>query len=367
MTSGARAIIRLDAIRRNLRTIKSASDDAKVMAVVKANAYGHGMCEVAAALAEADCLAVARVSEAVTLREYGIDAPIAVLSGVFSEAELADAASLDLQVCVHDAVQLDWLERSTASPLIVWLKVDTGMNRLGFRPAVARDALQRLTNCAAVTELRLMTHLANADNIGDAMTDTQLERFLDVARDFTGHVGIANSAAILAAPQIAEALREFHDEGRLWVRSGLALYGISPFGGEFAGQGKLEPAMTFESTLVSVKDLPAGECVGYGGTWRAENDTVLGIVGVGYGDGYSRFIPAGAPVRVNGRTVPVIGRISMDLCAVDLGCGAQDRCGDRVILWGDDLPIENLARSAGTIPYELLTGVAARVPRQFEH
>lgn len=367
MTPGARAIIRLDAIRRNFQIIKDASDGARVMAVVKANAYGHGMVEVAATLAEADCLAVARLGEARTLRDAGIDAPIAVLSGVFSAAELADAVALDLQICVHDPVHLDWLEQNPPGRLTAWLKVDTGMNRLGFRPDKAVAALQRLEDCSAVSEVRVMTHLANADSVGDLMTDYQLTEFLSFIEEFAGHVGVANSAAILATPQIGQALRVFLEGRRLWVRSGLALYGISPFPGESARDRGLEPAMTFASSLVAVKPLTAGEVVGYGGTWRAANDTVIGIVGVGYGDGYSRAIASDTPMLVNGRRVPVIGRISMDLAAVDLGVAAKDRCGDKVTLWGPELPVEEIAPAAGTIPYELVTGVAARVPRQYEH
>ena len=358
MSFGARALIRLGAIRHNFQTIKAKVPGAKVMAVIKANAYGHGMLPVARSLSDADCLAVARLQEAAALRDAGIETPIALLGGVLSETDLVTAFDLDLQLGVHTEPQIEWLERCGQADATVWLKIDTGMNRLGFRPHEAQKLISRLQCCVA--DLRVMTHFANADDVQDDTTASQIEQFSNIVRTFDGDISIANSPAILGWEAALSVFAEHCNNGRLWVRPGLALYGISPFANQCGTDLGLQPAMRFESRLMAVKTSRAGETVGYGGTWRCERDTVLGMVAAGYGDGYSRFIPAGSPVIINDRRVPVAGLVSMDLTAVDLGPGATDQIGDPVLLWGDELPVEEIAKHAGSIPYQLVCGISNR-------
>ncbi len=337
-----------------------------MMTVVKANAYGHGMLQVARCLDDADCLAVARLNEAEQLRTAGIETPIAMLGGIASEADLQRAMDLDLQLGVHTATHVDWLAGHGKASATVWLKIDTGMNRLGFRPQEAPEMIARLQQCAAVSDLKLMSHFSNAEDVEDPATATQIERFSEVVNDFDGDISIANSAAIFAWQDELDAIESKRGDGRLWVRPGLALYGISPFPDKFGADLGLRPAMRFASQLVAVKPLRKGEAVGYGGTWHSGRDTTLGIVAAGYGDGYTRFIPAGSPVIVNGRRVKIAGLVSMDLTAVDLGPNADDQVGDPVLLWGEELPVEEVAIHAGTIPYQLVCGVSNRVAFEFE-
>jgi len=363
---GARALIRLDAIRHNFQTIKERSHGARVMAVIKANAYGHGVLPVTRCLTGADCFAVARLKEATDLREAGIGTPIALLGGVFSERDLVTAIDLDIQLAVHTESQLVWLERFGRADATIWLKIDTGMNRLGFRPHEAPNLIERLQDCAAVGDLRLLTHLANADDVQDDTTASQIKHFRKIVSAFDGDISIANSAGILGWEKELEVFAGQHSNGKLWVRPGLALYGISPLANQCGADLGLRPAMRFESRLIDVRALGEGASVGYGGTWQSERDTVLGIVAAGYGDGYSRFIPAGSPIIVNDRRVKIAGLVSMDLTAVDLGPAATDQVGDPVLLWGDELPVEEVAKHAGTIPYQLICGITNREESVFE-
>lgn len=360
MSFGARACINLGAIRQNFHHITKQAPGARVMAVIKANAYGHGLLDVADSLHDAECLAVARLSEAIQLRQAGIDKPIALLSGAFSADDMDQAINLQLQICVHAEEQITWLEKHGAADAVVWAKIDTGMHRLGFRPDIAAGVIARLRSCAAVGDVRLMTHLANADDLQDSTTKAQIDAFRAITNDFSGDVSVANSAGLLGWPEELEAFADIREAGRLWIRPGLVLYGISPFPGQCGVDLGLDPAMQFEAHLIAVKQLRKGERVGYGGTWEAQQDTVLGVVSAGYGDGYSRHIESGTPILINGRRVPVTGRISMDLCSIDLGAGATDQVGDSVILWGEDLPVEEIAEHAGTIPYQLVCGITNR-------
>jgi len=357
---GARACINLGAISKNFQIIANAAPGARVMAVIKANAYGHGLIAVAKSLQDADCLAVARLAEAISIRQAGIDTPIALLGGVFSADEIDQAIDLQLQICIHTEEQIAWLERRGSANIEVWAKIDTGMNRLGFHTETAATVIGRLGNCAAVSDVRLMTHLANADDRQDATTKKQIESFRVFTDNFAGEVSIANSAGVLGWSEELEVFADIRDAGRLWIRPGLALYGISPFAGQSGAELGLLPAMQFEAHLIAVKNLRAGERVGYGGVWQAQQSTRIGVISAGYGDGYSRHIASGTPVLVNGRRVPVIGRVSMDLCSVDLGAGATDQVGDTVVLWGEDLPVEEIAEYAAAIPYELVCGVTSR-------
>ncbi|GMR17068.1 MAG: alanine racemase [Gammaproteobacteria bacterium] len=364
MSFGARALIRLGALRHNLEVIRNTVADAPVMAVVKANAYGHGLLPVANALTGADCFGVARLNEALALRQGGIRQPVVLLSGVRTGAELQHAIDARLDLVVHCQEQVDLLQAAPAGELVVWLKIDTGMHRLGFAAGEAAAVIGRLRQCPAAGELRLMTHLASADEPQSSVTELQFQRFAALAESFDGDISIGNSPGVFGWPAAIGALLSSHRGGRCWIRCGIALYGVSPFPQGTGADLGLRPVMQFESHLIAVKALAKGDRVGYGARRRAARDTTLGLVAAGYGDGYSRFMPAGTPLQVNGRRVPLAGVVSMDLLAVDLGPDATDVVGDPVLLWGDALPVEEIARYAGTIPYQLVSGVMHREPAE---
>jgi len=354
---GARAVIKLGALRHNLQIIREKSPQAKVMAVVKANAYGHGMVETAKALSDAESLAVARLSEAQTLRAAEITAPIVILEGVFDADELSVAVSSNFEIVVHCVEQLELLENLDAGRMTVWLKFETGMNRLGLPASDAAELIERTRQCKSISTLRLMSHLANADDLQDEKTTGQLRLFESIAADFDGHISIAGSPGIFGWPEVVKA--------GSWVRPGVVLYGISPFEDSTGTDLGLQPVMQLGSRLIAVKNVEAGDKVGYGGIWQAKEDSIIGIAAAGYADGYTRFLPSGTPVLVNGRRVPLAGRVSMDMIAVDLGPGATDKFGDPVLLWGDGLPVEEIANCAGTIPYQLVCGVTHREPPEY--
>lgn len=351
MTFGARALIRLDALKHNLNVVRQYSSDAKIMAVIKANAYGHGMVAVARNLNDVDALAVARLAEAITLRDAGVQTPIVLLAGVFDAEELNAALEHDFQIVVHCHEQLDLLRQCAGGNAIVWLKFDTGMHRLGFDVRNSAALIDELQGMPAVAELRLMSHFASADEPDNPATSAQLKAFSDVAADFSGAVSIANSAGTIAWPSLA---------GECWVRPGLMLFGLSPFADRTAADLGLRPVMQFEARLIAAKPLPKNALVGYGGTYQAPEDSVLGVISAGYGDGYTRHFKTGTPVLINGRKVPLIGNVSMDMIAVDLGAGATDSVGDVATLWGDGLPVEEVAPWADAIPYDLVCGVMNR-------
>jgi alanine racemase len=355
-----RALVDSAALRHNLGTIRAYAPGAKVMAVVKANAYGHGLVATALALADADSFAVARLEEGMALRAAGVRAPIVLLEGVFSAEQLAEAAYHGFELVVHDPLQLKLLEAHRgAERFVVWIKIDTGMNRLGFRPENFPDALARLRALSVpVLELRVMTHLARADERNEAMTREQVEVF-DRALAQASLVGprrlatsIANSAGTLGWPKS-------HGD---WVRPGLALYGVSPFGGESADKYGLKPVMTLESTVLTVREVKQGETVGYAGAWRAKRDSSIAILAAGYGDGLPRHLNNGTPVLIDGARYPLVGRVSMDMIAVDVTGARKIVTGNKGVIWGAGLPVEEIATHAGTIPYELLCGVSQRVP-----
>jgi len=323
------------------------------MAVIKANAYGHGLVGVARALQEADALAVARLEEAVAIRNAGLENRIVLLEGVFNADQLPLAGALGLDLVVHSPEQVAMVEAaSLPRPVSAWLKVDTGMNRLGFRPEAARDAAARLSRCPNVAPgLRFMTHLACADERDEAMTARQVASFEAALEGLVGGRSIANSAGLLWRA----------DTRADWVRPGIMLYGVSPFAEGCGADLGLRPAMRLTSSVIAVKDVGAGERVGYGGVWTAARDARIAIVAIGYGDGYTRHLGSGTPVLVRDRRASLAGRISMDMIAVDVTGIPETRVGDEVVLWGGELPVEELARRAGTIPYELLCGVTQRV------
>jgi len=357
---GARALIRLGALKHNLDIIRKAAPGSKVMAVIKANAYGHGMVTVAQHLTDVDALAVARVPEAIQLRENGVGKPIILLAGVTDQIELAIAMESGFEPVVHCPEQVELLEATTSGSVTVWLKVDTGMNRLGFPPEDAEEFLMRLRAAPAVQEVRLMTHLASADELQSSMTSEQLRQFRPIVDGFDGAVSIGNTPGTLGWPEISDAKQEFGFRGDNWIRPGIALYGISPFAEQTGVDLGLKPVMQFEARLIATKLLQEGAQVGYRGTYTSDRDTRLGVISAGYGDGYSRHFRSGTPVLLNGRKVPLIGNVSMDMIAVDLGPDAEDAVGSVATLWGDGLPVEEVAPWADAISYELVCGVMNR-------
>jgi alanine racemase len=349
-----RAVIDAGALRHNVGRIRERSRGARIMAVVKANAYGHGLVPTALALAEVDAFAVARLEEGLALRAQGVTQPIVLLEGVFAAEQLLEAARYGFDLVVHDARQIEILEEDPGPHrFVLWVKVDTGMNRLGFRPSEFPAALARLRNLKpAPLEIRLLTHLARADEPDSAMTAEQVARFKEATRGLDCPTSIANSAGIFGELPL----------GCDWVRPGLALYGASPFGDRLGTDLGLEPAMSLETSVIAVRQVPRGETVGYGAAWRAERTSSIAIIAAGYGDGLARTLPNGTPVLIDGRRAPLCGRVSMDMIAVDVTGHAGVRVGSPVVLWGKGLPVEEIARHAGTIPYELLCGVSQRVP-----
>jgi len=360
VTFGARALIRLGALKKNLRVIRGAAPGARVMAVVKANAYGHGMVAVAKSLEGADAFAVARLPEGVSLHESGVKKPIVLLAGVLASDDLDEATERGFEIVVHCKEQIELLEQAKAGKCVVWLKFDTGMNRLGFAPEDAFALIARLHACKVVSEIRLMTHLASADDLDDPVTDEQLARFRPVIDGFGGAISIANTPATLGWSHIAAASKSIGFKGDHWIRPGLALFGISPFAGRSGHDLNLTPVMQFEARLIAIKPLREGARVGYKGRYQAQSDSVLGIISAGYGDGYTRHFRTGTPVLINGRRVPLIGNVSMDMIAVDLGIDASDNVGDIATLWGPELPVEEVAPWADAIPYELVCGIMHR-------
>ena len=345
------ARISIGAMAHNLRVARSHAGSARVFAVVKANAYGHGLSRARRALAAADGFAVLTLEEAANLRQMGVDQPILLLEGIFGADEIAACAELDLWPVLHHPAHLDWFEqRPPPRPLQIFLKFDSGMHRLGFPLAGHPAVVERVKSLPSVAGITLMTHFAQADEaVG---VDWQLQPFL---REMTGY-GLpwssANSAALLRHPDTSGA----------WVRPGLMLYGASPFVDQSAERLGLRPAMTLQSEIITVQNLQPGEGVGYGQLFRADHPMRVGVVACGYADGYPRHALTGTPVLVNGRPSRTLGRVSMDMLCVDLSGCADASVGSEVVLWGEGLSVDEVAKSAGTSSYELLCALAARVP-----
>lgn len=356
----ATVVINRRALRHNLQRLRELAPASKLVAVVKANAYGHGLLETARTLsdADADAFGVARLEEALQLRTGGIIQPILLLEGFFSADDLPTLSAQKLHTAVHNTEQLEALERAELpEPITVWMKLDTGMHRLGVRPEEASAFYQRLCACKNVRQpVNIVSHFARADEPECGATEQQLDIFTTFTEGKPGLRSIAASGGILLWPQA-------HFD---WVRPGIILYGVSPldrkpWGVDFGFQ----PVMTLTSKLIAVRPHRAGEPVGYGGTWSSERDTRLGVVAMGYGDGYPRAAPSGTPVLVNGREVPVVGRVAMDMICVDLGPEAQDRAGDPVVMWGEGLPVERIAEITKVSAYELITRLTSRVAMQY--
>jgi alanine racemase len=351
------ATIDLAAVRHNYALAKRCAPGREAFAVVKANGYGHGVREVVTALHdEADGFAVASLEEAAEVRAMHSEARILLLEGCFAAEELPMAAQLRLDVVVQGEEQIAaLLATPLPRPLNVWLKLDSGMHRLGLAPEAMRAAHARLRGAEQVAELNLLSHFACADERGHPLIEQQVEIFLELLDLDFDQRSLANSAALLTIPAA-------HMD---WLRPGIMLYGATPFADLSAAELGLKPVMSLTAQLIAVREVAVGESVGYGASWVAERPSRIGTVSCGYADGYPRHAPSGTPLLVNGQRAPLVGRVSMDMLAVDLSDLPQAQIGDAVELWGTQLPVDEVAQAAGTIGYELLTKVTARVPRRY--
>ena len=348
----AKAVIDLAALKHNLALVREAAPAARVMAVVKANAYGHGMLACLPALTQADAMATARIEEAIALRAAGFARRIVVMSGVLGAAELHACIEHGLDPVLHSAEAVQAMSTIGSERRIdVWLKIDTGMHRLGIASEHYRATLNRLKQCSAINGIGLMTHFASADEPQNPLTERQAKLFHDTTARDSLPKSLANSAAILTR-------RNTHAD---WVRPGIMLYGLDPLPAPTAISARLRPVMTLSSKVVALRNVSATATVGYGQRWTAPRDTRIATVAIGYGDGYPRHAASGTPIWLRGQIAPVAGRVSMDLITVDVTDVPGVRVGDDVELWGQNLSANTVATHAGTIAYTLVTGVTDRV------
>ncbi len=355
MSRTTTATIHLGALRHNLARIRAAAAPARVMAVVKADAYGHGLERVARALdGEAEAFAVAALGDGLRLRAAGHRQRIVVLSGPDHAGDVTEMQRLQLDAVIHHEAQLQWLADADAARgrLRVWLKLDTGMHRLGFALERVADVHARLRALPGIDrEIGLMTHFAESEVFDGAMTQMQIQRFMQATAGLDGPRSLANSAAVLGWPAAHGT----------WVRTGGLLYGLSVVPGKSGADFGYRPAMTLETRLIAINRVSRGEGIGYGGSWICPQDMDVGVAAIGYGDGYPRSAAAGTPAWVANHMAPLIGRVSMDLITLDLRLAPAVRVGDPVTLWGDPLPVEIIAAHAGTISYDLTCGMTRRV------
>lgn len=343
------AYIDQNALAHNLHRARSITSS-RIMAVIKANGYGHGLLRVAEALSDADGFALLDIKDAVLLREAGYRQTILLLEGFFEVTDLELIAEYELTCVIHSNWQINLLDAyPKRASLDVWLKVNTGMQRLGFVPSDVAGAMESLRRHPAVHEITLMSHFSHADEARGV--SGQQERFHDIATDYRLPRSQANSAALLRYPAT-------HGD---WVRPGIMLYGASPFAGVTAQELGLKPAMTLQSRIIATQQLCAGDEVGYAGRFRADRSMRIGIVACGYADGYPRHAPNGTKVLVEGKLTQLLGRVSMDMLCVDLSAQPDVEAGSFVTLWGKGLPIEEVASAAGTISYELMCALTQRV------
>lgn len=353
MSRSAIASISLPALQHNLDRVRTLAPRSKVMAVVKADGYGHGLERVARALASADAFGVAAIADGLRLRAAGFRQRIVVLSGIDEAADLAEVRRLDLDIVLHHDAQLALLEADTdRRPLHVWLKLDTGMHRLGFDHTRAPELLARLRALPHIhADLPVMSHFANSDVPEDPSNAMQMARFQAATQTLGLPRSLANSAAVC----------HFADAHCEWVRPGGLLYGLGLSPQQSGTALGFRPVMHLSSKLIAIHTFAAGERIGYAGTYTCPQAKRVGVVAIGYGDGYPRHVGTGAPVGLHGRRTQVLGRVSMDLTTIDLDAFPEARVGDRVTLWGDNIPVEEVAAAAGTISYELTCGVTRRV------
>lgn len=349
------AAIDLAALQHNVKVIRKLASGKRILAILKANAYGHGLQRIAQALTDIDAIGVARVDEALQLRNAGITRPIVLLEGFFDASQIPILAASNIQPVIHNLRQMKELSQveSLSDPLKIWLKVDTGMHRLGLEPDQMVSAYQQLIDLPQVQDHPvIISHLACADEPDHPQNQKQIGVYADVLAQLPpSTTSFANSAALLG-----QLVPEYD-----WVRPGLALYGVSPFAGQVGRDHGLKPVMNLRASIISTRKIKAGEAVGYGGRWTAPEDTHIGIVAIGYGDGYPRHAPEGTPVLINGEIYPLVGRVAMDMVTVNLGQKLRVKLGDTAELWGSGLAVEKVADAVGTIPYELLCNVARRV------
>ncbi|MBV6285608.1 alanine racemase [Pseudomonas aegrilactucae] len=348
----ARALIDLQALRHNYQLARELTG-AKALAVIKADAYGHGAVRCAQALeGEADGFAVACIEEALELRAAGIKAPVLLLEGIFEASELALIAEHDLWCVVHSLWQLEAIEQAGLTrPITVWLKLDSGMHRVGLHPKDYHSAYQRLLASGKVARIVLMSHFARADELDSPASSEQVAVFDAARQGLSAEISLRNSPAVLGWPQVPSD----------WVRPGIMLYGATPFEVDQAQARRLQPVMTLESKVICVRELPAGEPVGYGAKFVSPRPTRVGVVAMGYADGYPRLAPTGTPVRVAGKRSQLIGRVSMDMLCIDLTDVPEAGLGSPVELWGKHVLASDVAIQAGTIPYQIFCNLR-RVP-----
>lgn len=342
----------LDAIRHNLDCAKQRASSQQIFAVIKADAYGHGAVAVANALKHADAFAVVTLNEAIELRDGGVDKPILVMQGAYSESDCNEFVRRRLWPVVHCEEQLQWFNGVTdAEKLQPWIKIDTGMGRLGFLP----DRAQLILNePSTLNWFGALTHFASADETGNPATKNQIDTFNALSISDKLQKSLANSAGVLAWPGATAD----------WVRPGIMLYGVNPLDDALKSDAQLRPAMKVSAPLISIKQYAAGTLIGYAGGYRCPEAMTIGYVAIGYGDGLPRVMDDSASVLLNGQTCPIVGRVSMDSIAVDLrGIDHKAKLGDEAVLWGPEHPVELLAKAAGTIPYELLTSIKG--PRSY--
>ncbi len=341
-----------DSLLHNFDRVRALAPQSQVLAMVKADAYGHGLVCVASTLKEAHTFGVASLEEAKMIRQAGLKQPILLMAGFFSSDELKEVVALQCDVVLHFDEQLSALQKARLQqPINVWLKINTGMNRLGIMPDKVHALYQSLRQCHNVNDIKLMTHFSDADNPNLPTTKNQMAIFNETVEYLEGERSLANSAGIIAFP-------ESHAD---YVRPGLMLYGVSPMIGKTAQEFDLKPVMTFTSKIIALRYQQKGDAIGYGSTFICPEDMPVGIVAMGYGDGYPWYLPQGGVVLIDGIECPLAGRVSMDFLAVDLRKAPHAKVGNHVVLWGDGLPVERIAANAETIPYELLCGVAKRV------
>ena len=351
----ARALIDLQALRHNYQLAREVTG-AKALAVIKADAYGHGAVQCAQALeAEADGFAVACIEEALELRAAGIRAPVLLLEGFFEADELPLIVEHDVWCVVHSLWQLDAVEQAALSkPIHVWLKLDSGMHRVGLHPSDYQAAYQRLQASANVSKIVLMSHFARADELDSVRSVEQVAVFLGARAALTAEVSLRNSPSVLGWPKVPSD----------WVRPGLMLYGTTPFEEPQAVAARLQPVMTLESKVICVRELPAGEPVGYGAKFVTPKPMRIGVVAMGYADGYPRQAPTGTPVLVDGVRSQLLGRVSMDMLCIDLTDVPHAGLGSTVELWGKNILASEVAAQADTIPYQIFCNLK-RVPRVY--
>lgn len=358
MARTATAIIKLSAIKQNYLHAKSLASPAKAIATIKANAYGHGAIEVANALVDvADAFGVACIEEAKELRDAGIKTPILLLEGFFTADELTYISDNNIWCAIHNQSQLDALQKATLTkPIHAWLKMDTGMHRLGFLPNEYENAWQQLSTMSQVSNIVHMSHFSSADDLTSPFTKQQTQLFIDTIGDLPGEISIANSSAVLTKAVTGR---------NQWVRPGIILYGVSPIDSDELSQS-LIPAMSFKAKIISQRIINKDESVGYNALWTAEKETKIGTVSIGYADGYPRHAVTGTPVFINGKQSQILGRVSMDMLMVDLSMFEDQNClGFDVELWGDNILVNNVAQHAATIGYSLLCGLTRRVSKHY--